>query len=104
LAREWSAEVQFAVISRVLAVHTATFVGPQKGDGGTGVRIMTVRRFEEILRRLSEGRGVREITRAHGCSRDTVREVRDGLRLSPDAPKALPDPLWMLHLAWAPPG
>ena len=63
---------------------------------------MTVRRFEEIRRRLSEGRGLREIARALGCSRDTVREVRDGLRVSPDAPKALPDPLWMLQVDWPP--
>lgn len=63
---------------------------------------MTVRRFEEIRRRLSEGRGLREIARALGCSRDTVREVRDGLRNSPDAPKALPDPLWMLQIDWPP--
>jgi hypothetical protein len=67
-----------------------------------GVRSMTVRRFEEIQRRLSEGRGLREIARALGCSRDTVREVRDGLRNSPDAPKALPDPLWMLQVDWPP--
>jgi Helix-turn-helix domain len=59
---------------------------------------MTVRRFEEIQRRLSEGRGLREIARALGCSRDTVREVRDGLRVPPDAPKTLPDPLWMLQV------
>ena len=58
-----------------------------------GVRSMTVRRFEEIRRRLSEGRGLREIARALSCSRDIVREVRDGLRNSPDAPKALPDQL-----------
>jgi hypothetical protein len=63
-----------------------------------GIRSMTVRRFEEIQRRLSEGRGLREIARALGCSRDTVREVRDGLRNSPDAPKTLPDPLWMLQV------
>ncbi len=49
-----------------------------------GERSMTVRRFEAIRRRLSEGRGLREIARALGCSRDTVREVRDGLRVSPD--------------------
>jgi hypothetical protein len=49
---------------------------------------------------VSEGRGLREIARALGCSRDTVREVRDGSRVSPDAPKALPDPLWMLQLDW----
>ena len=65
-----------------------------------GVRSMTVRRFEEIRRRVSEGRGLREIARALGCSRDTVREVRDGLRVSPDAPKTLPDPLWMLQVDW----
>jgi hypothetical protein len=67
-----------------------------------GVRSMTVRRFDEIRRRLSEGRGLREIARALSCSRDTVREVRDGLRNSPDAPKALPDPLWMLQVDWPP--
>jgi len=67
-----------------------------------GVRSMTVRRFEEIRRRLDEGRGLREIARALGCSRDTVREVRDGLRVSPDAPKTLPDPLWMLQVDWPP--
>jgi hypothetical protein len=63
---------------------------------------MTVRRFDEIQRRLSEGRGLREIARALGCSRDIVREVRDGLRVSPDAPKTLPDPLWMLQIDWPP--
>ncbi len=42
-----------------------------------GIRNMTVRRFDEIQRRLAEGRGLREIARALGCSRDTVREVRD---------------------------
>lgn len=34
-----------------------------------GIRSMTVRRFDEIRRRLSEGRGLREIARALGCSR-----------------------------------
>ena len=67
-----------------------------------GIRSMTVRRFDEIRRRLAEGRGLREIARALGCSRDTVREVRDGLRASPDAPKTLPDPLWMLQVDWPP--
>jgi hypothetical protein len=67
-----------------------------------GVRSMTVRRFKEIRRRLSEGRGLREIARALGCPRDTVREVRDGQRNSPDAPKVLPDPLWMLQVDWPP--
>ncbi len=40
---------------------------------------------------------MREIARALNCSRDTVREVRDGERQSPDAPKRSVDPLWMLQ-------
>ena len=61
---------------------------------------MTVRRYEEIRRRLAEGRGLREIARALGCSRSTVRQVRDGERHSPDAPKTLRDPLWMAQIDW----
>ena len=49
-----------------------------------GSRSMTVRRYEEIRRRLTEGRSLREIASALGCSRRTVREVRDGERGSPD--------------------
>jgi len=37
--------------------------------------------------------------RALGCSRDTVREVRDGMQ-SPDASRSSADPLWMLQLNW----
>lgn len=29
-----------------------------------------------------------------------MREVRDGIRQSPDAPKSSADPLWMLQLDW----
>jgi len=65
-----------------------------------GSRSMTVGRYEEIRRRLGEGRGLREIARALGCSRCTVREVRDGLRGSPDAAKEPAAPLWMLQLDW----
>jgi hypothetical protein len=64
------------------------------------LRSMTVHRYEEIRRRLAEGRSLREIAHALGCSRRTVREVRDGVRLSPEAPKALADPLWMSQLDW----
>ncbi|MDB6013462.1 MAG: family transposase, core domain [Gammaproteobacteria bacterium] len=71
-----------------------------EGEDGMGARSMTVGRYEEIRRRLAEGRGLREIARALNCSRDTVREVRDGARHSPDAPKRLSDPLWMLQLDW----
>ena len=52
-------------------------------------------RFNEIERRLRDGRGLRETARALKCSRKTVREVRDGLRLSPATRRATADPLWM---------
>jgi transposase len=63
-------------------------------------RKFTVDRFEEIKRRLADGRGLREIARALGCSRDTVRKVRDGRLGSPGAAKVLSDPLWMSQLEW----
>jgi DNA-binding NarL/FixJ family response regulator len=66
--------------------HPATVVTGHEGEDGMGSRSLTVGRYEEIRRRLAEGRGVREIARALSCARDTVREVRDGLRHSPDAP------------------
>jgi hypothetical protein len=49
---------------------------------------------------VAEGRGLRKIARALECSRATVREVRDGLRQSPDTPKSAADPVWMLQLDW----
>jgi hypothetical protein len=82
--------------------HPATVVTGHEGDEEMGSRSMTVGRYEEIRRRLAEGRGVREIARALSCARDTVREVRDGLRASPDVPKAVSDPLWMRQLEWPP--
>src|SRR5690606_28429177 len=63
-------------------------------------RKFTVDRYAEIKRRLSEGRGLREIARALKCSRRTVREVRDGMRASPDQPQPSSDPLWMSQLDW----
>lgn len=80
---------------------TATFPADREGEDGMGLRSVTVERFEEIRRRLADGRSVREIARALGCSRDTVREVRDGLRQSPAAPKLGKDPLWMRQIDWA---
>src|ERR1700733_2572539 len=78
-----------------------TTVDPNhEGENGMGVRSMTVGRYEEIRRRLSEGRGLRENAPALSCSRDTVREVRDGARQSPDVPRRSTDPLWMLQLDW----
>ncbi len=64
-------------------------------------RKLTVDRYAEIKRRLAQGRGVREIARALGCSRRLVREIRSGLKGSPNAPKPLRDPLWMAQLDWA---
>jgi hypothetical protein len=81
-------------------LQPATFVPNHLGEDGMGMRSVTVGRYEEIRRRLAEGRVIREIARALSCSRDTVREVRDGLRQSPDAPKSSTDPLWMLQLDW----
>ena len=37
-------------------------------------RSMTVGRYEEIRRRLTDGRGVREIAPTRNCSRNPVRE------------------------------
>ena len=65
-----------------------------------GSRSMTVDRCQEIERRLRDGRGLREIARALGRSRQTVREIRDGIRASPAVRKAAPEPLWMLQVAW----
>ena len=87
-------------IPSVRSGSTATVIPSHQGEDGMGARSMTVVRYEEIRRRLAEGRGVREIARALNCSRDTVREVRDGERQSPDILKASPDPLWMLQLDW----
>jgi transposase len=88
------------VAVEVLARAVATFVVHHEGDGNMALRSMTVHRYEEIRRRLAEGRGLREIARALGCSRRTVREVRDGARLSPDQAKLTNDPLWMAQLDW----
>ena len=46
-------------------------------------RKLTVDRYAEIKRRLADGRGVREIARALGCSRRLIREIRSGLKDSP---------------------
>ena len=62
-------------------------------------RRLTVERYEEIRRRLAEGRSLREIAEALGCSRRTIREVRDGERTSP-AQRQETGPLWMAQLDW----
>ena len=62
-------------------------------------RTLTVDRHEEIKRRLADGRSVREIAAALGCSRRLVRQIRDGERLTHET-AASPDPLWMSQLEW----
>ena len=62
-------------------------------------RILTVDRHEEIKRRLADGRSLREIATALGCSRRLVRQIRDGERLTHET-AASPDPLWMSQLEW----
>jgi Mu transposase-like protein len=62
-------------------------------------RVLTVDRHEEIKRRLADGRSLREIATALGCSRRLVRQIRDGERLTHET-AASPDPLWMSQLEW----
>ncbi len=62
-------------------------------------RELTVNRYEEIKRRLAEGRSVREIKTAMKCSRRLVREIRDGKRDTHETAPT-PDPLWMSQLDW----
>ena len=83
--------------STVVAGDAATVVSSHEGEDGMGSRSMTVGRYEEIRRRLIEGRSLREIARALGCARHTVREVRDGLRVSPATLKPAHDPLWIVN-------
>jgi len=63
-------------------------------------RVFTVDLYQEIKRRLAEGREVREIARALSCSRTTVRGVRDGTRSAPGENKTSADPVWMRQLNW----
>jgi hypothetical protein len=62
-------------------------------------RKLTVDRHEEIKRRLADGRSLREIAGALGCSRRLVRQIRDGERVTHET-AASPDPLWMSQLEW----
>jgi hypothetical protein len=83
----------------VSPTHTATLMAQEGGDGCMGSRRMTVGRYEEIRRRLGEGRGLREIS-GHWVFTLHSAGVRDGFRGSPDAAKEQADPLWMLQLEW----
>jgi hypothetical protein len=67
-------------------------------------RKMTVERYKEIKRRLEKGHTVRSIARALGCSRVTIRAIRDGSYEEPDQssddgePFKAPD--WSKSLDW----
>jgi Helix-turn-helix domain len=70
-------------------------------EGDMARRKFTVDRYQEIERRLAEGRSLREIAHALGCSRRTVRLVRDGQKGSPEVlRRRASDPLWMGQLDW----
>jgi transposase len=69
------------------------------GESRMARRKLTVDRHEEIKRRLADGRSLREIAAALGCSRRLVRQIRDGERLTHET-AATPDPLWMSQLDW----
>jgi transposase len=76
------------------------FFAQHERESAMGRRKFTVERFKEIERLLLEGRGLREIARALKCSRETVRQVRDGRRDSPEIVKRGVDPPWMTQLDW----
>src|ERR1700689_4053689 len=64
-------------------------------------RKFTVDRYQEIERRLAEGRSLREIAHALGCSRRTVRRGGEGPKGSrAGGGRRAADPLWMGQLDW----
>ena len=50
---------------------------------------MTVNKYEEINRRLGMGQTVRQIARSLGCSRNTIRNIRDGTGNDPNVLKKI---------------
>ena len=57
----------------LLPIHTATVVANHEGEDEMGSRSMTVGRYEEIRRRLDEGRGGHETF---------MRELRSGFAIA----------------------
>jgi transposase len=80
-------------------VQSRTVVPHHERESCMAGRKLTVDRHEEIKRRLADGRSVREIATALGCSRRLVRQIRDGERLTHQT-AASPEPLWMSQLEW----
>jgi Homeodomain-like domain len=79
--------------------QSSTVVAHHERESWMARRKLTVDRHEEIKRRLADGRSLREIATALGCSRRLVRQIRDGDRLTHET-AASPDPLWMAQLEW----
>jgi transposase len=63
-------------------------------------REMTMSRFEEIKRQLSLNIPVLLISQNLKCGERTVRQIRDGLAASPDAPKEHSWPAWCNEIVW----
>ena len=82
-----------------LTPQSSTVVALHERESWMARRKLTVDRHEEIKRRLADGRSLREIATALGCSRRLVRQIRDGERLTHET-AASPDPLWMSQLEW----
>src|ERR1700737_4885671 len=82
-----------------LTTQSSTVVSQHERESWMARRKLTVDRHEEIKRRLADGRSLREIAIALGCSRRLVRRIRDGERLTHET-AASPDPLWMAQLEW----
>jgi hypothetical protein len=82
-----------------LTPQSTTVVAHHERESWMARRKLTVDRHEEIKRRLADGRRLREIATALGCSRRLVRQIRDGDRLTHET-AASPDPLWMSQLEW----
>lgn len=62
-------------------------------------REMTMDRFNEIKRLLMLKIPIRKISESTRCSRKTVREIRDGVRLAPDKKTAI-GPAWANGIRW----
>jgi transposase len=84
---------------RPVTPQSSTVVAHHEWENWMARRKLTVHRHEEIKRRLADGRSLREIATALGCSRRLVRQIRDGERLTHET-VASPDPLWMSQLEW----
>jgi len=61
---------------------------------------MTPERYQEIKRLLELKLSLRAIERTKGCTRRTIRGIRDGQILDPSIPKKIPGPIWVSQVDW----